>query len=64
MFGLLFISLMMVRACVLSLMQDGSEDTIGWKMESRYCEMCSVGQAHAETMGRPGELVLWILGSM
>ena len=35
---------------------------MGWKIRSRYMEICSVGQEQAETMGRPGVLGLWILG--
>jgi hypothetical protein len=41
----------------------GRAATSGWKTESRKSEMITVGQAHADTMGRPGVFSLWILGS-
>ena len=44
--------------CVLSLMCDGKDLTIGVIILSKYLEMRSVGQLQAETIGRPGLLDL------
>ena len=43
-------------------MKEGNEETIGEKTLSKKSEICSVGQEQAETIGLPGELILWILG--
>ena len=37
--------------------------TSGLIMESTKAEMRSVGQPFADTIGRPGWLILWIFGS-
>lgn len=49
-------------ACVVSLMNEGSEETMSVVRRVSKLAICSVGQAHAETMGRPGLLGLCILG--
>ena len=42
----------------------GSCLTMGVSMESRNDAILDDGHETAETMGRPGLLALWILGSM
>ena len=45
-------------AWLLSLIYEGSDLTMGVMTLSRYLEISSVGQLHAETIGRPGLLGL------
>lgn len=47
-----------------SRMWEGSAATMGWRWESRYPEMRSVGLEIEDTIGLPGLPGLWSLGRM
>ena len=49
-------------AWLLSLIYEVSDLTMGVMTLSRQLEISSVGQLHAETIGRPGLLAFGILG--
>ena len=45
-------------AWLLSLIYEGSDLTMGFMTLPKWLEISSVGQLHAETIGRPGLLAL------
>ena len=48
--------------CLVFMIYEGRDLTIGWRWALMYAETCSVGEKWEAMMGRPGLPGLWILG--